>query len=309
MFRKAIEALRRGASRTAAAIGGGLRSLLHGRDLDEALIDQLETALVSADVGVVIARDLVNEVRTQFRAGVAKKGSDALAILKARLKQRLQGDDLRIARAPGGPTVILVVGVNGSGKTTSVAKIAKALRDEGRSVVLAAADTFRAGAVAQLSIWAERLGVDIVKGAAGADPAAVAFDAANAALARGADTLLVDTAGRLHTQDGLMRELGKIRNVIAKRIPGAPHETLLVLDATTGQSAIAQARTFKDVVQVTGVFLAKLDGTARGGSVVAIREALGVPVKLVGVGETPEDVQPFDPDAFVDALFAEVEKA
>jgi fused signal recognition particle receptor len=201
------------------------------------------------------------------------------------------------------------VGVNGSGKTTSVAKIAKALRDEGRSVVLAAADTFRAGAVAQLSIWAERLGVDIVKGAAGADPAAVAFDAANAALARGADTLLVDTAGRLHTQDGLMRELGKIRTVIAKRIPGAPHETLLVLDATTGQSAIAQARTFKDVVQVTGVFLAKLDGPARGGSVVAIREALGVPVKLVGVGETPEDVQPFDPDAFVDALFAEVEKA
>ena len=176
-------------------------------------------------------------------------------------------------------------------------------------MVLAAADTFRAGAVAQLSIWAERLGVDIVKGAAGADPAAVAFDAANAALARGADTLLVDTAGRLHTQDGLMRELGKIRTVIAKRIPGAPHETLLVLDATTGQSAIAQARTFKDVVQVTGVFLAKLDGTARGGSVVAIREALGVPVKLVGVGETPEDVQPFDPDAFVDALFAEVEKA
>ena len=171
MFRKAIEALRRGASRTAAAIGGGLCSLLHGRDLDEALIDQLETALVSADVGVVIARDLVNEVRTQFRAGVAKKGSDALAILKARLKQRLQGDDLRIARAPSGPTVILVVGVNGSGKTTSVAKIAKALRDEGRSVVLAAADTFRAGAVAQLSIWAERLGVDIVKGAAGADPA------------------------------------------------------------------------------------------------------------------------------------------
>ena len=309
MFRKAIEALRRGASRTAAAIGGGLRSLLHGRDLDEALIDQLETALVSADVGVMIARDLVNEVRTQFRAGVAKKGSDALAILKARLKQRLQGDDLRIARAPSGPTVILVVGVNGSGKTTSVAKIAKALRDEGRTVLLAAADTFRAGAVAQLTVWAERLGVDIVKGKAGADPAAVAFDAADAAIARGVDTLLVDTAGRLHTQEGLLRELTKIRNVLAKRIPGAPHETLLVLDATTGQSAIAQARIFREVASVTGVFLAKLDGTARGGAAVGIREALGVPVKLVGVGETPEDVQPFDPEGFVDALFAGLESA
>jgi fused signal recognition particle receptor len=199
--------------------------------------------------------------------------------------------------------VVLVVGVNGSGKTTSVAKIAKALRDQGRSVLLAAADTFRAGAVAQLAIWADRLGVDIVKGSPGADPASVAFDAATAALSRGVDTLLVDTAGRLHTQEGLMRELGKIRAVIAKRIPGAPHETLLVLDATTGQSAIAQARIFKDTAQVTGLFLAKLDGTARGGSVVAIREAVGVPVKLVGVGETPEDVQPFDPEAFVDALF------
>jgi fused signal recognition particle receptor len=170
-------------------------------------------------------------------------------------------------------------------------------------VLLAAADTFRAGAVAQLSIWAERLGVDIVKGSPGADPASVAFDAATAAVARGVDTLLVDTAGRLHTQEGLMRELGKIRSVIARRIPGAPHETLLVLDATTGQSAIAQARIFKETAEVTGLFLAKLDGTARGGSVVAIREAVGVPVKLVGVGETPEDVQPFDPDAFVEALF------
>jgi fused signal recognition particle receptor len=199
--------------------------------------------------------------------------------------------------------VILVVGVNGSGKTTSVAKIAKALQDQGRSVLLAAADTFRAGAVAQLSIWAERLGVDVVKGKAGADPASVAFDAADAALARGADTLLVDTAGRLHTQEGLMRELGKIRSVIAKRIPGAPHEVLLVLDATTGQSAVAQARIFRQAADVTGVFLAKLDGTARGGAVVAIQEAVGVPVKLVGVGETPEDVQVFDPDDFVDALF------
>jgi fused signal recognition particle receptor len=309
MFRKALEALRKGAARTAAAIGGSLRSLLHGRDLDEALIDQIETTLVSADVGVTLARELVDEVRAQFRKGIARKGEDAIGILKSRLKARLSGDDLRIARAERSPTVILVVGVNGSGKTTSVAKIAKALRDEGRTVLLAAADTFRAGAVAQLTVWSERLGVDIVKGAAGADPAAVAFDAADAAIARGVDTLLVDTAGRLHTQEGLLRELTKIRNVLAKRIPGAPHETLLVLDATTGQSAIAQARVFREVANVTGVFLAKLDGTARGGAAVGIREALGVPVKLVGVGETPEDVQPFDPEGFVDALFTGLDSA
>lgn len=303
MFRRAIEALRRGAQRTAAALGGGVRSLLLGRDLDEALIDRLETTLVAADVGVGVARDLVGEVRRQFRAGLVRKGSDAVDILKDRLKERLRAGDRGLAHAATRPTVILVVGVNGSGKTTSVAKIAKALQDQGRSVLLAAADTFRAGAVAQLSIWAERLGVDVVKGKAGADPASVAFDAADAALARGADTLLVDTAGRLHTQEGLMRELGKIRSVIAKRIPGAPHEVLLVLDATTGQSAVAQARIFRQAADVTGVFLAKLDGTARGGAVVAIQEAVGVPVKLVGVGETPEDVQVFDPDDFVDALF------
>ncbi|MFM7806300.1 MAG: signal recognition particle-docking protein FtsY, partial [Planctomycetota bacterium] len=261
------------------------------------------------DVGVTLARELVAAVRREFRAGRAQKGADAVAILKARPQSRLAGDELRLARAKTKPTVILVVGVNGSGKTTSVAKIAKALRDEGRTVLLAAADTFRAGAVAQLTVWAERLGVDIVKGKAGADPAAVAFDAADAAIARGVDTLLVDTAGRLHTQEGLLRELGKIRGVLAKRIPGAPHETLLVLDATTGQSAIAQARIFREVANVTGVFLAKLDGTARGGAAVGIREALGVPVKLVGVGETPEDVQPFDPEGFVDALFAGLEAA
>ncbi|MBM4006967.1 MAG: signal recognition particle-docking protein FtsY [Planctomycetes bacterium] len=309
MFRKALEALRKGAARTAAAIDGSLRSLLYGRDLDEALIDQIETALVTADVGVTLARELVDEVRVQFRKGVARKGEDAIGILKARLKARLSGDDLRLARAEKAPTVILVVGVNGSGKTTSVAKIAKALRDEGRSVLLAAADTYRAGAVAQLTVWSERLGVDIVKGKAGADPAAVAFDAADAAIARGVDTLLVDTAGRLHTQEGLLRELTKIRTVLAKRIPGAPHETLLVLDATTGQSAIAQARVFREVANVTGVFLAKLDGTARGGAAVGIQEALGVPVKLVGVGETPEDVQPFDPEGFVDALFTGLDSA
>ena len=203
---------------------------------------------------------------------------------------------------------MLVVGVNGVGKTTSVAKIAKSLRDEGRTVVLAAADTYRAGAVEQLATWAERLDVDIVRGATGADPAAVVFDAVDAALARKADVLLVDTAGRLHVEERLMRQLVKIREVITRKIPGAPHEVLLVLDATSGQNALQQARIFSEAVGVTGLFLAKLDGTARGGIVVAIRDSLQVPVKLVGVGERPEDVQPFDPDSFIEAMFtAQVE--
>ncbi|MEC9156515.1 MAG: signal recognition particle-docking protein FtsY, partial [Planctomycetota bacterium] len=183
------------------------------------------------------------------------------------------------------------------------AKIAHSLREEGRSVLLAAADTFRAGAVAQLSIWSERLGVSIVKGAQGSDPASVAYDAADAALARKVDVLLVDTAGRLHNQGDLMRQLVKIRDVIRKKIPGAPHEVLLVLDATSGQNGLVQARSFEEAVDITGVFLSKLDGTARGGIVVAIRDQLSVPVKLVGVGERPEDVEPFDPATFIDAIF------
>ena len=195
--------------------------------------------------------------------------------------------------------MVLVVGVNGVGKTTSVAKIAHTLRAEGRSVVLAAADTFRAGAVEQLAIWADRLGVDLVRGAEGADPAAVVFDAVDAVLGRGADVLLVDTAGRLHVDAGLMRQLVKIREVIERKIPGAPHEVLLVLDATSGQNALEQARVFGEAVGVTGLFL----GTARGGIAIAIRDSLSVPVKLVGVGERVEDVQPFDPDSFIDAMF------
>jgi fused signal recognition particle receptor len=203
--------------------------------------------------------------------------------------------------------VVALVGPTGVGKTTSVAKIAAALRGQGKTVLLAACDTFRAGAVRQLEIWSERLGVEIVKGAEGGDPAAVAFDACEAALARKVDVLLIDTAGRLHTQEPLMRQLTKIRSVVAKKIEGGPHEVLLVLDATTGQNALQQARQFTDAIDVTGLFLAKLDGTARGGVVIAIHEAIGVPVKFIGVGERPEDVEPFDPDAFVEAMFSEGE--
>jgi fused signal recognition particle receptor len=304
LFRSAVAALKRGIARTAEAIGGGFRSLLRGRQLDEALIDEIERRLIAADVGVKATREIVTRLRDDYRAGRIAKGDEALDFLKASLKSRWGVEDRRLATAAARPTVILVVGVNGAGKTTSVAKIAKSLRDEGRTVLLAAADTFRAGAVAQLSIWAERLGVEVVKGAANADPAAVAFDATEAALARGVDVLLIDTAGRLHTQEHLMRQLTKIRNVVAKRIPGAPHETLLVLDATSGQVALEQARIFKEAANVTGIFLAKLDGTAKGGIVVAIRDAVDVPVKLVGVGETPDDVEPFDPDRFVEGMFA-----
>ena len=304
LFRSALDAIKRGLAKTAEAIGGQLRSLLLGRALSEELIDEIESRLIAADVGVRAARELVEGLRVEFRSGRIGRGEDALEYLKRSLKARWPAGSRAIAVAERKPTVVLVVGVNGVGKTTSVAKIARSLKDEGRSVMLAAADTFRAGAVAQLTVWSERLGIEIVKGKAGADPAAVAFDAADAALARGSDVLLVDTAGRLHVQESLMRELTKIRNVLAKKIPGAPHEVLLVLDATSGQNAVQQARVFSQAAGVTGIFLAKLDGTARGGIVVAIREELDVPVKLVGVGERPEDVEPFDPDRFVEAMFA-----
>jgi fused signal recognition particle receptor len=199
----------------------------------------------------------------------------------------------------------MVAGVNGVGKTTSVAKLAHSLKASGRSVLLAACDTYRAGAVRQLEVWAERLGVPLVKGQQGGDPAAVAFDACEAAKSRGVDTLVLDTAGRMHTDESLMRQLGKVRDVVSRQVPGAPHEVLLVLDATTGQNAVRQAERFNEAIDVTGVFLTKLDGTARGGVVVAVHEAIGAPVKFIGVGETVEDVEPFDPARFIDALFAE----
>ncbi len=302
-FRKAVEAVRQGLARTATVLGGGLRSLLVGRRLDDDVIDEIEAALIGADVGVRAATEIVGELRSAVRAGELERGEDAIDFLKDRLKRRWDDAPIDIAVAEPGPTVVLVVGVNGVGKTTSVAKIAHTLRQEGRSVVLAAADTFRAGAVEQLATWADRLGVDLVRGTAGADPAAVVFDAVDAALARKADVLLVDTAGRLHVEANLMRQLVKIREVIERKIPGAPHEVLLVLDATSGQNGLQQAAVFGEAVGVTGIFLAKLDGTARGGIVVAIRDALEVPVKLVGVGEQVEDVQPFDANGFIDAMF------
>ncbi len=304
LFASAVGAIRRGLARTRATLGGALTRLLAGRRLDDATIGEVETLLITADLGVAATTSVIQELRETWRAGRIDRGEDAIALLKRTLEARLDRADraLRFAETP--PTVILVAGVNGSGKTTSVAKIAKSLRDEGKSVLLAAADTYRAGAVAQLEVWARRLGVDVVKGAQGADPAAVVYDAADAALRRGADVLLIDTAGRLHTQGTLMRQLTKIRDVAAKKIPGAPHEVLLEVDATAGLNALAQARLFTAAIGVTGLFLAKLDGTAKGGIVVAIQDDLGIPVKLVGVGETPDDVERFDPARFVDEMLS-----
>ncbi len=304
LFASTASALRRGLARTRAALGGSIRGLLSG-PLSTEVIDEIESRLIRADVGPRATSAIIDELREARRSGAIADGSDAIPFIKDRLKQRLLNVDRSLRMADEGPTVILLVGVNGSGKTTSLAKIAASLRGQGKNVTIAAADTYRAAAVSQLEIWAQRLGVDIIKGAAGGDPAAVVFDATEATLARGGDVLLIDTAGRLHTQQNLMRQLTKIGEVATKRIPDAPHEVLLVLDATAGQNAIRQAEQFKAAVDVTGIFLAKLDGTAKGGIVVAIHDVLGIPVKLVGVGETPQDVEVFEPDAFIDAMFEE----
>ena len=299
-----FERLKAGLAKTRTTFLGGLRAVLTlGRRVDEAMLEELEEALLLADVGPATTRDLIQALRESWKKGEVRTSEEAMPFLKRRIAERLRQGGNALAKAPEGPTVVLVCGVNGSGKTTSIGKLTAFLRRQGRSVVLGAADTFRAAAGEQLTIWSERSGVEIVKQGTGADPAAVAFDACQAGRARKADYVIVDTAGRLHTQENLMQELGKIRRVVGKAVPGAPHEVLLVLDATTGQNAIRQAELFHEVAEVTGLFVTKLDGTAKGGAVLAIRDTVKVPVKFVGVGEAIDDVQPFDPDAFADALF------
>ena len=303
----AIAKLKSGLTRAREGFAEQIRSLLLGRRVDEQLVKELEARLIEGDVGVKTTARLIEKVREGAKSGVLARGEDVMGLLRAELLAMWpEGDrSLRLPAPGAGPGVILVTGVNGAGKTTSIAKLCWMFRSQGRSVLVGACDTFRAAAVRQLEVWTDRLGVGIVKGAEGGDPAAAAFDACAAARARGADVLIIDTAGRLHTQEPLMRQLEKIRSVIGRQIPGAPHETLLVLDATSGQNGLRQAEVFAKAAGVTGIVLAKLDGTARGGIVIAIREQLDIPVKFVGVGERPEDIQPFDPDAFVDALFGE----
>jgi len=291
-------AIEGGLSKTRRALGERLSTVFR-RAPDAALWEELEEALIGADVGVAAAVALVERVKAER----PEDGAAARAALRRELRAMLAGADRGLDRR-GAPSVVVVVGVNGSGKTTTIAKLGARLQADGVSVLLGAADTFRAAAAEQLSIWGERLGLDVVSGSPGADPAAVAFDALSAARARHKGVVIVDTAGRLQTKHNLMEELGKVVRVLAREA-GAVDEVLLVLDGTTGQNGISQARRFTEVVGVTGLVITKLDGTARGGIAVAVEHELGVPVKFIGVGERVEDLVPFDPDAFVDALLGE----
>jgi len=299
IFSKTADFFKERLGKTRNKISSSLSTVLSlGRKIDDDLLDELEETLISDDIGVETTDKLVSELREAYRARKISDSEQVVPFLKEHIKSYWPHRDRQLHVAESGPTVILVAGVNGTGKTTSIAKLAYILNKSGKNVIVAACDTFRAAAVEQLSIWADRIGVQIVKHQSGSDPAAVAFDACEAALAR-----ILDTAGRLHTKKDLMLQLTKIRDVVTRKIPDAPHEVLLVLDGITGQNAISQAQLFTEAINVTGIFLAKLDGTARGGIVIAIKDQLDIPVKFVGLGEKPEDIAEFDPATFVEALF------
>lgn len=297
-----FEKLKQGLSKTRKAIVEKAEALFRGRAVNDALLEELEELLIMADVGPQAASSITGALRERVKKG---KISDA-GQLEAAMKEEIRGmlkEGHRIICAGEKPYVILTVGVNGVGKTTTIGKLARRFTDHGFTVTLAAGDTFRAAAIEQLEIWAERAGAQIVKHRSGADPAAVAFDAIVSAKAKGIDAVIIDTAGRLHTKSNLMEELKKIKRVIGKEMPSAPHEILLVVDATSGQNAINQAKVFNEAVGITGIALTKLDGSAKGGIVLAINKELGIPVKLIGVGEGVEDLQDFNAGEFADALF------
>jgi fused signal recognition particle receptor len=296
------ERLSAGLRRSREYLSAELKSVLEPeRPIDEALYAELEDLLVAADLGAALAADFVNRAREEVMFGTVTRADQLRPLFR-----RFLAETLAQAAQPldldHRPAVVLMLGVNGSGKTTTCAKLAAQLRAEGRRVLLGAADTFRAAAIEQLETWGQRIGVEVIRQAAGSDPAAVVFDALKAATARGVDVLVIDTAGRLHTKSNLMAELAKLKRVVERQVPGAPHEALMVLDAPTGQNGFAQARLFHEAVGLTGVVLTKLDGTAKGGIVVRIVRELKLPIKLVGVGEKVEDLAPFDPARFVDAL-------
>ena len=295
------ERLREGLKRSQEYLSTGLSTVLEAdRPIDESLWEELEELLISADLGAVMAADFVNRGREEVMYGTVTRAEQLRPVLRRFLLDTLGA--ARPLKLDARPSVILMLGVNGSGKTTTAAKLAASLKGDGRQVLLAAADTFRAAAIEQLETWGTRIGVDVIRQAAGSDPAAVVFDAVKAALARRADVLVVDTAGRLHTKSNLMDELAKLRRVIERQCPGGPHESLMVLDAPTGQNGFAQAQMFHEAIGLSGVCLTKLDGTAKGGIVVRIVRELKLPIKLVGVGERVEDLKAFDAEAFVDAL-------
>jgi fused signal recognition particle receptor len=296
------ERLRDGLKRSQEYLSNGLSSVLEpDRPIDDALYEELEEVLIAADLGATLAADFTNRAREEVVFGTVTRADQFRPLFR-----RFLVDTLTPAAQPlsldARPAVILMLGVNGAGKTTTCAKLAASLKSDGKQVVLAAADTFRAAAIEQLEVWSGRVGVDLVRQESGSDPAAVVFDAVKAALARNADALIIDTAGRLHTKTNLMDELAKLKRVIERQYPGAPHESLMVLDAPTGQNGFAQAQMFHEAIGLTGVCLTKLDGTAKGGIVVRIVRELKLPIKLIGVGERIEDLQAFDPTAFVDAL-------
>jgi fused signal recognition particle receptor len=305
LFRSLGERVRQGLRRTRELMDEGLGAILSiARPVDEAMLEELEETLIAADLGATAASAFVKQVRDEVKRGRVSSSQDVRAAL-----HRFLTDSLRGAAAPlqldGHPTVILMLGVNGAGKTTSTAKLAASLKADGKRVLMAAADTFRAAAIEQLQEWGRRIDVDVIHQAPGADPAAVVFDAVKAASSRGSDVLLVDTAGRLHTKSNLMDELAKLKRVLGRQLPGAPHESLMVLEAPTGQNGLQQARMFHEAIGLTGLVLTKLDGTAKGGIALRIHQELAVPIKLVGVGEQIEDLQPFEPGTFVDALLGE----
>ena len=301
VFRALFSKIKQGLAKTRDVFSGvaGLFRL-KGR-VDQQFLEELEKRLYLADVGTAATAQISERVRQAFLD--KEITGDVEKFVKEQLKELLTAPEEGLRYNLAGPTIVMVAGVNGSGKTTSIAKLARRCQEDGKKVMVAACDTFRAAAVEQLTIWSQRLGCEIVKGQQGSDPASVAHDACEKAKARQFDVLIVDTAGRLHTQAHLMRELEKIRRVASKQIEGAPHEVLLVLDATTGQNAIVQAEMFTKTIQCTGIILAKLDGTAKGGAIFGIKQKLGLPVKFIGIGEKLEDLEPFDPDAYVEALF------
>ena len=311
MLGKFFDKVKEGLAKTRTAMTETIAAVVPiGTRLDDDAIDEIEAALIGADMGLETSTEIVDELRIRLRSeGVEDGPAGVMRVLEEQVSAIVALDeDSALAlegELPGKPYVILIVGVNGAGKTTTAGKLAKRYADAGKKVVIAACDTFRAAAIPQLEVWAERAGADIVRAQHGADPAAVAFDALDAAKARGADVVLVDTAGRLHNKVNLMEELKKIRRSLAKHDAGAPHETLLVLDGTSGQNALMQAREFNQATELTGFALTKLDGTAKGGIVVALRREMDLPVKLIGVGEGMDDLQPFDGTAFAKALFAE----
>ena len=298
-----LNKIKKGLKKTREQVFGQIQSTIFAaRKIDDELLEEIEDLLISGDVGVDTTLEIINRLKSRVKRQKFEDNQQLLTLLK----EEIAGMFARNGNEPSPPPqplVILIVGVNGTGKTTSIGKLAWRYRNEGKSVMLVAADTFRAAAIEQLQIWAERAGADFIRHQSGADPAAVIFDALQAAKSRGKDVVIIDTAGRLHTKVNLMEELKKINRVIKKVIPDAPHQSLLVLDATIGQNALSQARQFIDTVGINGIILTKLDGTAKGGAIIGISHQLKIPVKYVGLGESIDDLEPFDPHAFVDGLF------